>query len=140
MQILILNGPNLNLVGTREPEVYGTETMDEVIGALRYKYPQVKLHYCQSNHEGVLIDKLHEFGFTVSGIILNAGAYTHTSIALADAIKAIQTPVLELHISDISKRETFRKHSYLTAVCKHHIIGEGTAGYELALKYFLEES
>lgn len=138
MEILILNGPNLNLVGMREPEIYGDETMDEVIGKLRVKFPEIKIHYLQSNHEGMLIDKLHEVGFSYDGIILNAGGYTHTSIALGDAVKAIPTKVVEVHISDINSREPFREHSYIQAGAVHQIIGKGVAGYEAALKYFID--
>ena len=141
MEILILNGPNLNLLGLREPEIYGHKTLDEVIGELRYKYSsQINLDHFQTNHEGVLIDKIHEFGFASDGIILNAGAYTHNSIALADAVKAVTTPVVEVHISDIFKREKFRQHSYLTPVVAHHIIGQGVEGYELALKYLIKNA
>lgn len=137
MKLLILNGPNLNLVGTREPEIYGHKSMDEVIGEIKATFFNHHIEYFQSNHEGFIIDKLHQVGFDFDGIILNAGALTHTSIAIADAIKAIKTPVLELHISDISKREAFRKHSYLEANCVHHIIGKGIEGYRLAIEYFI---
>lgn len=139
MDILILNGPNLNLLGTREPEIYGSLTMDEVIGELRVKIPSVSIHHFQTNHEGVIIDKLQEVGFSYSGIILNAGGYTHTSIAIADAVHAITTPVVEVHISDIHNREDFRKHSYLAAVAVHQVIGKGTAGYEEAVRWLLAE-
>lgn len=138
MEILILNGPNLNLLGTRQPEIYGSKTMDEVIAELREKYPDQRIHHFQSNHEGALIDKLHEVGFHIDGIILNAGGYSHTSIALGDAIKSINSPVIELHISDINKREAFRKHSYIKENAVHHVIGKGVAGYEEALLYFIE--
>lgn len=137
MKILILNGPNLNLIGTREPEIYGDKTMDEVIGELIEKYPQIHISHTQSNHEGILIDKLHEVGFSYDGIILNAGGYSHTSIALGDAVAAIATPVIELHISDVSKREAFRHHSYIEENAVHGVIGKGTAGYEEALLYFI---
>lgn len=137
MNILILNGPNLNLLGTREPDIYGEETLDEVVGSLREKYPELRIHHLQSNHEGVLIDKLHEVGFSYKGIIFNPGAYAHTSIALGDAVKAISTPVIEVHISDTDKREDYRKHSYLKEGVHSQIIGKGIEGYALALKVFL---
>jgi 3-dehydroquinate dehydratase-2 len=138
LKIAIINGPNLNLVGIREPSIYGHQTMEEMIGALREKHSDIILDYYQSNHEGSLIDKLHEVGFDYSGIILNAGGYTHTSIALADAVRAIKTPVIELHISDISNREKYRQHSYLKECCIHHIIGRGMQGYAEGLEYFLK--
>lgn len=137
MKILIINGPNLNLLGTREPEIYGHETLDEIIGELREKFPRITLYHFQSNHEGALIDKLHEAGFSFNGIILNAGGYTHTSIALLDAIKAISTPVIEVHISDLEKREAFRQKSIIRPAVAHHIIGHGTAGYQMAIEYIL---
>ena len=137
MKIAIINGPNLNLVGVREPSIYGHQTMEEMMGLLKEKYKNIELYYYQSNHEGALIDKLHEIGFSYKGIILNAGGYTHTSIALADAIKAITTPVIELHISDITKREKYRQHSYLKECCIHHIIGKGIEGYNEGVQYFI---
>ena len=139
MKILILNGPNLNLLGTRQTNIYGTLTMDEIVGGIKQSFQEYDIEYFQSNHEGAIIDKLHEVGFSYDGIILNAGAYTHTSIAIADAISSIETPVLELHISNINEREDFRKHSYLKAVCVHHIIGRGTNGYAEAVDYFIQE-
>lgn len=138
MRILILNGPNLNLVGIREPEIYGSKTFDEYIGELREKYPDVKLEYFQSNHEGAILDKLHEVGFDGTGIVLNAGAYTHTSIALGDAIKGITSPVVEVHISNIFEREEFRHHSYVTEPSAAHFIGLGLEGYEKAIEYLLQ--
>ena len=137
MDILILNGPNLNLLGTRQPEIYGQQTMEEVIGDLRNLFPQINLFYSQSNHEGAIIDKLQEVGFTYEGIILNAGGYTHTSIAIADCVSAISAPVVEVHISDIYNREDFRKHSYIKAVAAHQIVGQGIAGYKMAVEYLL---
>ena len=137
MNILILNGPNLNLLGTREPDIYGDKTLDEVVGTLREKYSQISLHHLQSNHEGVLIDRLQQVGYSYEGIIFNPGAYAHTSIAIADAVRAITTPVIEVHISDTNKREDFRKHSYLKDVVHSQIIGKGVDGYEMALKEFL---
>ena len=137
MRILILNGPNLNLVGIREPEIYGETTMDECISALKEKYSKHTIIYLQSNHEGVLIDTLHKYGFDCDGIVLNAGAYTHTSIAIRDAVKAIQTPVIELHISDTKQRESFRKHSFLSDVCINIIEGKGLEGYDEAVSHYL---
>ena len=138
MKFLILNGPNLNLLGRREPEIYGHETLDEVIAALQGKFVDHQLEHLQTNHEGVIIDKLHEVGFSYDGIVLNPGGYTHTSIAIRDAISGINSPVVEVHISDITQRESYRQHSYLTEVCAHHIIGKGVGGYELAVSWLLE--
>jgi len=138
LKILILNGPNLNLLGTREPDIYGDKTMDEVIGALRLKFPNTELFHLQTNHEGVMIDKIQEVGFSYDGIILNAGGYTHTSVALGDAVNAVTTPVVELHISDIYNREAFRQHSYIKPYAVHQIIGKGTAGYEEAVSWLLQ--
>lgn len=137
MNILILNGPNLNLLGKREPEIYGSETFEDYLITLNSNHPTVNITYFQSNIEGFLIDKLHEYGFTMDGIILNAGAYTHTSIALADAIKSITTPVVEVHISNTFARESYRHQSYITPVCQGLILGFGLKSYELALKSFL---
>jgi len=133
MKILILNGPNLNLLGKREPEIYGSQTFEEYFGTLETQYPSVKLTYFQSNHEGKIIDKLHEVGFEYKGIVLNAAGYTHTSVAIADAIKAIESPVVEVHISNIMERETFRHHSYLTPVCVGNFTGHGLDGYRMAI-------
>lgn len=137
MKLLIINGPNLNLLGVREKSIYGEASFDVYIEALRREYPDVAIGYFQSNIEGELIDKLHEAGFSYDGIILNAGAYTHTSIAIADAIAAIETPVIEVHISNTAKREEFRHKSYLTAVCRGVITGFGLKSYELALRALL---
>ena len=139
LNLIIINGPNLNLLGKREPEIYGEDTFDDFMIHLKGKFVEddVTLEYFQSNHEGELIDKLHEVGFTYDGIILNAGGYTHTSIALADAISGIDTPVIELHISNVHKREAFRHHSYISAVAEGVIVGFGLRGYELAVTYFL---
>ena len=136
MRILILNGPNLNLLGTREPEIYGHQTFEQFFEILVKKYPRQQLEYYQSNIEGELINKLHEVGFSYDGIIFNAGAYTHTSIALADAIAAITTPVVEVHISNIHAREKFRHHSYLAPNCVGSIVGLGLNGYALAIHHF----
>ena len=138
-KILILNGPNLNLLGVRQTDVYGEKTLDELISEIKVAFPNENIIHIQSNHEGVLIDKLHEYGFDFDGIVFNAGAYTHTSIALADAVRSIKTPVIELHISDINKREAYRQKSFLTEVCQHHIIGEGVEGYFKAVEYFIHQ-
>lgn len=137
MRILILNGPNLNLLGVREPEIYGREGFSEYLQRLMAKYPEVEIDYFQSNSEGVLIDKIQEAGFTADGIILNAGAYTHTSLAIADAVAAVSAPVVEVHISNVASREEYRHKSFLTAVCRGVIAGFGLDGYELALQSFL---
>lgn len=137
-QILIINGPNLNLLGTREPEIYGKETFVDFLSTLKSQFESsVEISYFQSNHEGQLIDKIHEVGFTIDGIILNAGGLTHTSVALGDAIGAIKTPVVEVHISNVHAREEFRHHSFLSAKCKGVIVGLGLKGYDLALQSFL---
>jgi 3-dehydroquinate dehydratase-2 len=137
MKILILNGPNLNLLGRREPTIYGSLTFDEFFETLKKKYADVSLSYFQSNVEGELINKLHEVGFNFDGIILNAGAYTHTSIAIGDAIKGIETPVIEVHISNVHARENFRHTSYIAPNAKGVIAGFGLQSYELALESFL---
>ena len=124
-KIQIINGPNLNLLGTREPEIYGGKTFETYLEELRRDYPQIQIAYFQSNVEGLLIDKLQEVGFSYDGIILNGGAYTHTSVALQDAIRSIKTPVVEVHISNVFQREEFRHHSYLSPVCKGVICGFG---------------
>ncbi|MEM6317696.1 MAG: type II 3-dehydroquinate dehydratase [Bacteroidota bacterium] len=139
MKILIINGPNLNLLGKREPEIYGTQTFEDYFQLLKKKYSQIELTYFQSNSEGALIDKIHEVGFDFDGIVINAGAYTHTSIAIADAIGGITTPVLEVHISNIHARETFRHHSYLSAKCVGSIVGLGLTGYDLGIEFFLSK-
>lgn len=138
MKIIIINGPNLNLLGKRQPEIYGSQTFEEYFKILKSKFEAIDLQYFQSNHEGQLIDKLHEVGFLYDGIIVNFGAYTHTSIALMDAISSIETPVVEVHISNIHAREAFRQHSYTGSVAKGIITGLGLKGYELALEYFME--
>jgi 3-dehydroquinate dehydratase-2 len=136
-KILILNGPNLNLLGTREPSVYGNQSFEDYFKSLKSEFPKIQLHYYQSNHEGDLIDKIHEVGFTFDGIIINAGGYSHTSVALADALSAVTTPAVEVHISNVFTREPYRHHSYLTDRCKGMISGLGLKGYELAVRYFL---
>ena len=137
MKIIIINGPNLNLLGKREPEVYGSASFEEYFNTLQEKYPNIELNYFQSNIEGELIDKLHEVGFDHDGIILNAAAYTHTSVGIGDAIKAIETPVIEVHISNVHSREEFRHQSYIAPNAKGIIIGLGLKGYELALQALL---
>jgi 3-dehydroquinate dehydratase-2 len=137
MKILIINGPNLNLLGRREPTIYGSLTFDEFLVDLKNNYSNVDLAYFQSNIEGEIIDKLHEVGFSYDGVILNAGAYTHTSIAIGDAIKGIETPVIEVHISNVHSREDFRHVSYIAPNAKGVIAGFGLQSYELALESFL---
>lgn len=139
MKLIIINGPNLNLLGIRETSIYGKQSFEEYFEKLQKEFTEVTLHYFQSNHEGELIDKLHEVGFSYDGIVLNAGAYTHTSVAIADAIAAIETPTIEVHISNVHKREAFRRHSYLSANCAGLIVGLGLKGYDLAIGYFLKK-
>lgn len=134
MKILILNGPNLNLLGVREPSVYGSSTFADYYEKLKAAYPGVEFDYYQSNIEGQLIDKIHEVGFSYDGIVLNAGAYTHTSVALLDAIKAVTTPVIEVHISNVHKREEFRHKSMISAGCMGVICGFGLNSYRLAVE------
>ena len=133
-KIQIINGPNLNLLGVREPSVYGDATFESYLQSLQAMYPQCEIAYFQSNVEGELIVKIHETGFTVDGIVLNAGAYTHTSIALHDAIKAVTSPVIEVHISNVYAREPFRHKSLLAAACKGVIAGFGLDSYRLAIE------
>jgi len=135
--IQIINGPNLNLLGKREPTVYGSQTFEAYFEELKLLFPDAELSYFQSNSEGELIDKIHEVGFSVDGIVLNAGAYTHTSVAIADAIRSITTPVIEVHISNVFKREAFRHHSYLSEACKGCIVGFGMDSYRLAVNAVL---
>lgn len=137
MKIIIINGPNLNLLGKREPEIYGHQTFEDYFSVLKNKYPSLALDYFQSNIEGELISKIQEVGFTYDGILLNAAAYTHTSIGIGDAVKAISTPVIEVHISNTFNRETFRHQSFISANAKGIIIGFGLNSYDLALQSFL---
>lgn len=137
MKILIINGVNLNLLGKRETNIYGNQSFEAYFKTLQEKFPSVELHYFQSNIEGELIDKIHQAGFSFDGIILNAGAYTHTSVALHDAIKSITTPVIEVHISNTFAREEFRHKSYISPVAKGVILGLGLKGYDLAIQSFL---
>jgi len=136
-RIQIINGPNLNLLGKREPTVYGNQTFEAYYEELKTLFPNAQLDYFQSNTEGALIDKIHETGFSFDGIVINAGAYTHTSIAIADAIRSISTPVIEVHISNVFKREDFRHHSYLSDACKGCIVGFGMDSYRLAIDAIL---
>jgi 3-dehydroquinate dehydratase-2 len=136
MKIMIINGPNLNLLGKREPGIYGAQTFEDFFQSLRLSFPALDLTYFQSNHEGALVEKIHEAGFDFDGIVLNAAAYTHTSVAIADAIAAVSAPVVEVHISNVHARESFRHHSHLSRVCKGVILGFGLESYRLALQYF----
>jgi len=138
MNLSIINGPNLNLLGKREPDIYGNTTFEKYFSELENEYPDHSLTYYQSNSEGDIVSKLQEVGFEDDGIILNAGAYTHTSVAIADAIAAISTPVIEVHISNVYAREAFRHHSYLSPVALGCIIGLGLNGYRLAIEFFLK--
>lgn len=140
MKISILNGPNLNLLGKREPEVYGNKDFDQYFGQLQFLYPKINLTYFQSNVEGELINELQRVGFDVDGIILNAAAYTHTSVGIGDAIKAISTPVIEVHISNTFAREDFRHTSFVTPNAKGLILGFGLDVYRLAIESFLPKS
>ena len=137
-KIQIINGPNLNLLGKREPETYGKQSFEEYFETLKSKFPDATLTYFQSNVEGELINKLHEVGFSYDGIILNAGAYTHTSVALHDAIAAIKTPVVEVHISNVYAREEFRHKSLITSKCVGLITGFGMEGYAMGVRYVQE--
>ncbi|MCG7502453.1 type II 3-dehydroquinate dehydratase [Tenacibaculum sp. Mcav3-52] len=136
-KVIIINGPNLNLLGKREPTIYGASTFEDYLKELKNKYVDIQLEYFQSNIEGEIIDKLHEVGFNYNGIILNAAAYTHTSVGIGDAVKGIETPVVEVHISNIHAREEFRHVSYIAPNAKGVIFGFGLKGYELALQSFL---
>ncbi|MFK5974028.1 MAG: type II 3-dehydroquinate dehydratase [Flavobacteriaceae bacterium] len=137
MKILIINGPNLNLLGRREPEVYGNKTFEDYFSELQLKFKEAQLEYFQSNIEGEIIGKIQEVGFSYDGIVLNAAAYTHTSVGIADAVKAIETPVVEVHISNTHKREEFRHVSYISPVAKGVILGFGLQSYDLAIQSFL---
>lgn len=137
--IQIINGPNLNLLGVREPGIYGSQSFESFLENLRKAYPNVQIAYFQSNCEGALINKIQEVGFKADGIILNAGAYTHTSVALGDAIRSVTSPVVEVHISNVFQREEFRHHSFLSPACKGVICGFGMDSYRLALEALLAE-
>ena len=138
MKIKIINGPNLNLLGKREPEVYGSQSYDAYFEELKQKYPSIQLDYSQSNIEGEIIDMIHKVGFDYDGIVLNAGAYTHTSIAIGDAVKSISSPVIEVHISNVYAREEFRKYSHLSSSCKGMISGFGMYSYDLAINALIQ--
>ena len=138
MKIIIINGPNLNLLGKREPNVYGTDSFEDYFESLQHKYSSIDLSIFQSNIEGEIIDKLHEVGFNYDGIILNAAAYTHTSVGIGDAVKGIETPVVEVHISNVHAREEFRHQSFIAANAKGVIVGFGLKSYEMAVQSFLE--
>ena len=137
MKLIIINGPNLNLLGKREPGLYGDQTFEDYFSQLQFQFKEVQLEYFQSNIEGELIDKIQEVGFSYDGIILNAAAYTHTSIGIGDAVKAVETPVVEVHISNIAAREPFRHESHISAGARGVIFGFGLKGYELAVRSFL---
>lgn len=137
MKIIIINGPNLNLLGKREPEIYGSLSFEDFFVGLKDQYPAINLTYYQSNVEGELINKIHEVGFEFDGILLNAGGFTHTSVAISDAIASVVTPVLEVHISNIYKREEFRHKSIISKECIGMIAGLGLIGYDLGLQYFI---
>lgn len=139
MKILIVNGPNLNLLGVREPGIYGKESMESYLPKLKERFPQVDIEYYQSNIEGELINKMQQVGFSYDGIVLNAGAYTHTSIALLDCIRSLKTPVVEVHISNVNDREDYRRHSVIGPGCKGTIQGFGLDSYRLAVESFLTD-
>lgn len=137
MKLIIINGPNLNLLGKREPEVYGDKTFEDYLTELQLKFKDVRLEYFQSNIEGEIIDKIQEVGFSYDGIVLNAASYTHTSVGIGDAVKAIETPVIEVHISNTHKREDFRHVSYISSGAKGVILGFGLQSYDLAIQSFV---
>lgn len=138
MKIAIINGPNLNLLGKREPGIYGSESFDRFFEGLKKKYPQVEFSYYQSNVEGELINEIQRVGFEANGIVMNPGGYTHTSVAIGDAIAAVKSPLVEVHISNVHAREDFRKLSHVSAKAAGSIIGLGLKGYELAIEWFLK--
>ena len=139
MKLIIINGPNLNLLGIREKEIYGETSFEEYLSTLKSKFKDVELEFFQSNHEGELIEKIQEVGFSYEGIIINAGGFSHTSVALREAIGSVKSPAIEVHISNILNREDFRKKSFLSDVCKGIISGLGLKGYEFAVDYFLSQ-
>ena len=140
MKLIIINGPNLNLLGVREKKIYGNKSFESLFDELQKKYNDISLEQYQSNHEGEIIEKIQEVGFSYDGIIINAGGFTHTSIAIRDAISSVTTPCLEVHISNILSREEFRKKSYLSDVCQGIISGLGLSGYEYAIQYFISQN
>lgn len=139
VQIIIINGPNLNLLGKRQPEIYGSKSFEEYFVELENMFPEFNLHYYQSNHEGDLLDKIHGVGYRYDGIILNAGGFTHTSIAIADALRAITTPVVEVHITNIYERESYRHTNYIQEPAIHSIVGKGLNGYKEAIQYLRDQ-
>ncbi len=139
MKLLIINGPNLNLLGKREKNIYGNQSFEDYFSELKSNYPEANLIYFQSNSESEIIDKIHETGFEIDGIIINAGAFTHTSVAIRDAIAGVTSPVIEVHISNVHAREEFRHKSYISAVCKGVIAGFGLDSYRLAVEYFVKD-
>lgn len=139
MKIQIINGPNLNLLGVREPGIYGSDSFESYLERLRKAYADVEIEYYQSNIEGELIDKMQQVGFSYDGIVLNAGAYTHTSVALQDCIRSLRCPVIEVHISNVHKREEFRHHSFISCACEGVICGFGMDSYRLAVDYFVHK-
>jgi 3-dehydroquinate dehydratase-2 len=140
MKIQIINGPNLNLLGKREPTIYGSQSFEEYFSVLQKQFPEIELHYYQSNVEGELINKIHEVGFSFDGIIINAGAYTHTSVAIHDALGGIKTPTIEVHISNVYGREEFRHKSLITSKCIGMLTGFGMHGYAMAIRYFQDRN
>ncbi len=139
-KIVIINGPNLNLQGQREQAVYGSQTFDEAVALWRQEFPDVEIEYYQSNVEGELINKIHEVGFSCQGILINAGGYSHTSVALHDALRAVPAPAIEVHLSNIFAREEYRHHSLLSSACRGMLCGLGMEGYRLAIDYLLKNS
>lgn len=140
LQLGIINGPNLNLLGKREPDLYGEVSFESYLDSLRKEFREVTLHYFQTNHEGAIIDQIQRWNDSMDGIILNAAAYTHTSIAIADVLAALPVPVVEVHLTDIRQREPFRMHSYLTPHCEMTIMGEGLKGYAMAIRFLLRRN
>ena len=140
MQLIIINGPNLNLLGKREPEIYGKQSFEDYFEVLKKDFESVDLHYFQSNHEGEIVDKIQEVGFSFDGIILNGASYSHTSVAMSDALAAVNAPTIEIHISNVYKREEFRHHSHLTRNCVGIISGLGLEGYRYGIEYFLKNN
>lgn len=139
MQIAVINGPNLNLLGRREPEIYGNQSFEAYFETLKTMFPEVKLTYFQSNHEGAILDFIQEIGYRYEGIVINAGALSHTSQAIADCLMAVSAPAVEVHISNVYKREAFRHHSFLSAACRGCLVGLGLQGYELAIRFLLSQ-